>query len=163
MIVPDKYGKRKVHVGEFLRDVDFKVEIKMDRYGDEPLLARPVKWYPPIDEGSLPKTLTEKLRLPNPMSLLEKEEYKRVFDEVYKTYYTENEFCSRFYTKSQDFTTNDNLYFNALTRAISKLLLDADDDSTQNNDTFLELAFFFCQLIMKHLFLVLFIPPGFWN
>jgi hypothetical protein len=122
VVVPGPISSRTVRVGEFLDGPDRRVGVKLERYGDEVVPARRVRWFPPINELELPERVSEVIRRPNPFVAFDKTQYTEIFDRTFGTYVFGDEYSARFDTKSARFTANDNLDLMLLAEAIATLV-----------------------------------------
>lgn len=122
VVVPGTIPSREVRVGEFLDDPETRVSVKIDRYGEEPIPARRVRWFPAINELELPERVSEVIRRPNPFVSFDKTQYTEIFDRTFGTYVYGDQHTARFDTKSAHFRGNDNLDLMLLAEAIASLV-----------------------------------------
>ncbi|MFC7475608.1 hypothetical protein ACFQS7_14645 [Dankookia sp. GCM10030260] len=127
VVVPDRIPSRQILVGEFLDEPEIRtVATAPDFYGSEPIPARPVRWFPVVNEVDLSRELSDVLRRPNPFTLLGRNFYPQIFDETYGTYRFGEAQAARLLTSGPDFTGDDNLDLSLLIKAVTVLSYSAE-------------------------------------
>jgi hypothetical protein len=129
IVVPDRISSRRILIGELLEGPDHRiVATAPDWYGSESIPARPVRWFPVVNELELPEELSDVLRRPNPFTLLSRIFYPEIFDQTYGTYQFGEAQAARLTTSAPDFTSSDNLDLSLLVQMVAVLLYSAEHD-----------------------------------
>ncbi|MDO9712472.1 hypothetical protein [Paracraurococcus lichenis] len=120
VVVPDAIPTRRVLIGEFIDGPERRTSVILpEMYGDEPMPARLVRWYPPVNELELSAELSTVLRRPNAFTLLGQSFHQEIFDHSYGTYYADGVYATRLWTEAERFTTEDALSLSLLSRLAS--------------------------------------------
>jgi hypothetical protein len=141
VVIPDKLSSRRVLIGEFLEPPERRLPMHIARYGAEQVPARRVRWFPSVEELSLPEGLSDVLRRPNPFTLLGKQFHQDIYSGSYGTFYGGDVFATRFHTRAPDFTNSDNFDFGIITTLWSKIC--ADIAAGKTDVTYADLSILF--------------------
>jgi hypothetical protein len=109
IVVPCQGYEGEVLLGEIASNRI--VSANSSYYPDEVIPARRVNWIRKIPSADIPSWLDRKLRIPNPVHLIERESVKYIYDKMYERYYRDEQFYCKFDVTSEEFSSYDNFVF----------------------------------------------------
>lgn len=107
VVVPDQIPTREVLIGEFLEGPETRSIHSPDFFSGEFTPARPVRWFPAVDELRLPRELSNTLRIPPAFSQIPRPFVTSILENSYGTYYRAEEYCARILINGREFDTQN--------------------------------------------------------
>jgi hypothetical protein len=141
VIVPPSAYSQECFIGEFLTHPTEFRHHRVDKYGDDYLTARSVKWLAQITKRALPVTVIEAIEKPTIFFLLDKPSRKFIYEKAYGSYTIGNQFNSRFEVASLTFKTSDDLLIQAFFNFIANNTIAVSEGHLDNIKSFDESIF----------------------
>ncbi len=107
VVLPPQNFKGNAVIGEFTGLPSDVVNLSMQRYGDEPLSGRSVKWLAEIAKHKLPPQTLDALQKPNPLFLVDRSAWPAIFRRAYGSYSLNDEYSARFEISSEQYDISD--------------------------------------------------------
>lgn len=130
VVVPGRDLDDEVLFGEIL-DNEI-VPLKIERYGNDALPSRRVRWIKTVKRIDVPSWLERKIPSPNPLRQIEKTYFSAIFDIMYERYFFEGSFVCKFSVGSQEFSSLDNFLFQQIVLYAAALHENRMEDNIAN-------------------------------
>lgn len=113
VIVPPVNFKGMAQIGEMTTPPNVTRELIVERYPDDPLVGRHVRWLASMPKSDLPPQTLDALQKPSAIFLLSRPFWPAIFRRAYGSYSAHGEYGARFEITSEKFKTTDDFYIQA--------------------------------------------------
>lgn len=113
VVLPPHNFRGNAIIGEFVGNPNDVITLNLQRYGDEPLSGRAVRWLAEIPKQKLPSQTLDALQKPNPLFLMDRAAWPAIFRRAYGSYALDGEFSARFEISSDQFDIADDFLIQA--------------------------------------------------